>query len=190
MKIPIFYAHPATDGHCSYILKRVREELAKKNLAHELYDLYSVSYDPLLHEDEHYTAGRYEISPQNKAIQEAIKESKWIIFIYPIWWGSMPAVLKGFFDRVLTSHYAFRYKWNIPWGLLRGKRAIVIITSGSPLWYLWLTGNRPKRLIKSDILGFCGIRAKVFQVGNCRKFEEKKKMKLARIAERAVLEIH
>lgn len=186
MKTLIFYAHPDTQGHCSTILARTEKVLAQKGIEYEKFDLYKTGYDPVLHENEHFTAGNRDISPGNVSIQEKISASEKMIFIYPLWWATMPAVLKGFFDKVLTPRFAYRYEGMIPRKLLKEKRALVFITSGSPLWYLWLTGNRPKKLIKKDILGFCGIKAKIVQIGSCRKWKEEKIPKLNNITEAAL----
>jgi len=173
-KVLVVYAHPQVEGHCSTLLSEVRKILSEKKADYEILDLYGKNYDPALHENELFTSGNRDISGDNLAIQEQIKNSSRFIFVYPVWWSSMPASLKGFFDRVLTPRFAYRYEGMIPKKLLTGKKALVFMTSGSPKIYLWLTGNRPKKLIKRDILGFCGIKAKVVQIGGCRKWKEEK----------------
>jgi len=185
MKFLVIYAHPETSGHCSYLLEKVKNELEAKKLEYEILDLYKAKYDPALHEDEHYTAGFKKVAEENRIIQEKVKESDWLIFIYPLWWGTMPAILKGLFDRILTARFAYKYEGYLPKKLLKGKKSLVFITSGAPVWYFWVTGNRPKRIIKTDILGFCGIRAKVFQIGKCRRFEEEKKKEIAEVVKKA-----
>ena len=87
--------------------------------------------------------------------------------------GSMPAMMKGFIDRTLTNRFAYEFKGKRPVGLLDNK-SLVFITSGSPLFLLRLTGNRPKKMIKKDMLGFCGIDARVVQFGGCRKLTKQK----------------
>ena len=169
----IIYAHPKTTGHCSKVLEYVTERL--KGHDYELIDLYRLNYDPVLYENELYTAGNKEISVQNKNFQEKVKKADKLIFIYPVWWGSMPAILKGFFDRVFVPGFAFRYsKAGIPKGLLPGKSAAVFITSGGNRFLYWLIGNRPVKLIKKDILGFFAIKSKVFLIDNARKLSKEK----------------
>src|SRR3989344_176765 len=74
MKILIIYAHPSTNGHCSTILKEVQTNLDSRNIEYEIIDLYKIKYDPILHENEHYTAGNFHITKQNREIQEIIKK--------------------------------------------------------------------------------------------------------------------
>ena len=98
----------------------------------------------------------------------------------------MPAVLKGFFDRVFTPRFAFRYKGIRPIGLLKNK-ALVLMTAGSPLLLFKTTGNRPKILIKHDILGLSGVRAKVVQFTGCRALQDKKLAKVRKKANKETL---
>lgn len=178
MKSLIIYAHPATEGHCSAILKEVKSNLEAKKIKYDIIDLYRIKYDPILHESEHYTAGNRNISGQNRKFQRMISNSDLLIFIYPIWWGSMPAILKGFFDRVLTSGFAFRYEKGRPVSMLKGKKAIVFTTSGGPLWAYRLSFNMPKRVMNNFILRFCGINPKYCQIGSCTRFSKEKVPKI------------
>ncbi|MGM5483087.1 MAG: NAD(P)H-dependent oxidoreductase [Nanobdellota archaeon] len=175
MKHLIIYAHPDTGGHCEHILSEVKERLDD----FEVIDLYKENYDPVLHENEHYTRGNYEISERNKEFQEKIKESKYLIFIFPVWWYAPPAVLKGFLDRVFISRFAFRYVNGIPKGLLKDKKATVFFTTGAPTIYYKLFGNLPKKNM-AKTLGFSGIKSRVYQFGRCLKFNEKKKASITK----------
>jgi NAD(P)H dehydrogenase (quinone) len=173
MKALIVYAHPKTKGHNTVVLGEVEKSLKRKRVAYEVLDLYKMKYDPVMHEREHYTAGNYSVSAENRKIQKRIKQSDKLIFIYPIWWYSMPAILKGFFDRVLTSRFAFRYTSKVPVGLLPDKEALVFFTTGGPRIFYTFTGNTPRRMIKR-MLGFCGIKTKVCHIGGCMKLNAKK----------------
>ncbi len=172
----VIYAHPKTEGHCSFIREEV-ESLLKKNKAdYELIDLYAIKYDPILHEEEHYTAGRRMISIQNKKFQQTITDAEKLIFIYPIWWNSMPAILKGWLDRVLTSHFAFRFTpRGIPIKLLKEREAQLFITGGTQRLLAWIfLRDRASKIMAKDTLGFCGIKTRVCQFGSCTNLTGKK----------------
>ncbi|MCB2035234.1 MAG: NAD(P)H-dependent oxidoreductase, partial [Ottowia sp.] len=80
--------------------------------------------------------------------------------VTPLWWGSVPALLKGFFDRTLQRGWAYRYKPNgMPEGLLAGRSARVLLTTDSPGWYLRLVQGSPteRQLVRST-LRFCGLK--------------------------------
>ncbi|MFP4022745.1 MAG: NAD(P)H-dependent oxidoreductase, partial [Candidatus Paceibacterota bacterium] len=100
MKVIVVYAHPGTDGFSSTMLERVKADLEERGIEHEIWDLYKIGYDPVLKKEEVYTAGNRKVSDENLKFQEKIGEASKLIFIYPVWWGGMPAILKGFIDRV------------------------------------------------------------------------------------------
>ena len=180
MSILIIYAHPEKEGFCSYILENIKKILINKKIDFEILDLYKISYDPILKKDELYTSGNKKISKTNKIIQDKIKKSEKIIFIYPVWWGSMPGILKGFLDRIFTPGFGFSFSKSknfkfIPKKNLRGKKALVFMTAGSPRIVYFLTANPPKRMIKTFTLGLCGIETKVIQIFNAKNLNEKKK---------------
>ena len=185
--ILIIYAHPDTKGYCQTILDEVKSRLDYDKFIYEIIDLYKSNYDPVLHEEEHYTSGNRKITRLNRQLQERILKSDKLIFIYPLWWGSMPAILKGFFDRVLTPGFAYKFVDSIPIGLLKQKKAIVFITSGSPKFISSIYKfNRASKLIKRDILGFCGIKTKVCLFGNARKLTDKNTKKIKHIVNKAL----
>ncbi|CAD5994084.1 NAD(P)H-dependent oxidoreductase [Agreia sp. COWG] len=71
----------------------------------------------------------------------------------------MPALLKGFFDRLLLPKRAYRVKKNgLPEGLLSGRTGRVIVTTDSPWWYLRLVGDTTVRHVRQTTLRFCGLR--------------------------------
>ncbi|MBI2140405.1 NAD(P)H-dependent oxidoreductase [Candidatus Woesearchaeota archaeon] len=192
-KLIIIYAHPDVEGHAPEFLKEVKKHLEENSITHPLIDLYGIGYDPVLRDNELYTSGRREISSQNRKFQQMIAKADKLVFIYPVWWSTMPAILKGFIDRVFTAGFAFRFikHWwfplAIPHKLLKGKKAVVFTTSGSP-WYVlrFYLMNRPVSIIRHDILGFFGIKAKVFLLGGATSLTEKHKAKAKRIVERGM----
>jgi len=174
-KYLIIFAHPSHDSHCGYMLEQIGKKLSKKNESFEIIDLYTLEYNPVLQNEELYSSGRNEISEQNQEFQRKIKEAKKLIFIYPTWWQNMPAILKGFLDRVFTSGFAFKYQNGVPLPLLIGRKAAVFSPSGGPAFYTrWFTGSYSLVVLLRHTLNFCGIRAKGFSIGNARKLENNK----------------
>ncbi len=177
-KTLVIYAHPATQGHCPTIKEEVEKLLKEHKIEYNFFDLYAMKYDPILHESEHYTAGaeHRHISEQNKMFQQKISEADKLIFIYPIWWNSMPAILKGWLDKVLTSHFAFKFTpQGIPVKLLKGRKALLFITGGTQRFLAWVfLRDRAAKIVAKDTLGFCGIKTKACQFGNCRTLNDKK----------------
>lgn len=86
-----------------------------------------------------------------------------------MWWGGIPALFKGFLDRILLPGFAFKYKENSVWWdkLLKGKTARIITTLDQPSWYYWLIYGKPSvNQLKKSTLEFCGIKpVKVTYIG-------------------------
>ena len=172
----IIYAHPNKKGHCGYILQQVKKDLDARKIDYTVLDLYKMKYNPVLQPEEHYTSGNKKVTEDTSKIQKMLKSNDKFIFIYPTWWNGTPAILRGFFDRVLVNGFAFRYVNSMPRGLLQGKKASVITTTGGPVIIeKTLLGNRSLKVIVKDILGFCGISAKGYMVGSANHFTEKNK---------------
>ena len=101
------------------------------------------------------------LEPDLLAAQADITWAHHLVWVYPIWWGAMPALLKGFIDRVLLPGYAFKYrKGSSLWDkLLAGRSAELLVTMDSPPWYFrWVTRMPGHHQMKKAILEFCGIR--------------------------------
>jgi NAD(P)H dehydrogenase (quinone) len=148
------------------------EWLNNKCIKFQILDLYQMNFDPFLKPDEHYTSGDKNITSENKKIQELIGNERNFIFIYPTWWNNLPAILKGFIDRVFTPGFAFKYENSRPHPLLFGQ-AIVFTTTVAPWFYTNLFAkNRSLKVLTLDALRFCGIHTKGFVLGNAGKLNK------------------
>ena len=174
----IIYAHPNKTGHCGLMLEEVKLSLDKKKINYDILDLYEMKYDPVLTNEEHYTSEHYNISESNKKIQEQIKAENKFIFIYPTWWNSAPAILKGFIDRIFVKRFAFKYEGKIPKGLLNGKAVIFTSTGGPRLLTKLYYKDGIVKFLTRDVLSFCGIKAKGFVVDNASTFNDAQKLKV------------
>lgn len=180
----VVFAHPGNEGHNTYILEKVKEYLDLRREDYDVIDLYNDDFDPLLRSDEHYVHNEKRISQTVLEYQEKIRESDQLIFIHPVWWNSPPAVLKGFFDKVLTPGFAFKYVQVIgdigrPVGLLDGKKAITFQTINSPRWLHYIfQWARAKFIMKNDFLGFAGIKNKVYIIDKCLEFNDEQAEKI------------
>ena len=109
-----------------------------------------------------------ELEPDLVNLQNAIKWADHLVFIYPNWWCTMPAILKGLFDRIWLPGFAFNFDKKTKKCLqhLRGKTARVIVVAGthSPIKTWWLFGDYTNE-IQHGILGFAGIQTTVTTYG-------------------------
>ena len=100
---------------------------------------------------------RQELEPDLQDAWAAIQEASRIVIVTPVWWGSVPSLLQGFFDRLLLPRMAYDASGTVPKGLLKGRSSRIILTADSPGYYLRLTGNTPIRQLKTHVLGFIGL---------------------------------
>jgi len=187
MKTLVIYAHPDHESHSKFTLELIEEKLKSQKAEYEVLDLYQMNFDPILSKDDLYHAKEKGPAHDVEKLQKKIIESDKLIFIYPLWWNGMPAILKGFIDRVFSSGFAFKYTNSRPIGLLEGRTAKVFISSGSSklITNLFL-GNRFKKNVATDILGFCGIKTKVYQVDSARLLDDTQKEKIRKNVEKAL----
>lgn len=119
--------------------------------------LSDLSFDPILHEGYRRIQ---ELEPDLQQAQEDIRWARHLVFVYPVWWGSVPAILKGFLERVLLPGFAFRYHEKDPfwYKLLIGRTAHLIATSDAPpLWIRLAYRNCDAVMMRKTVLQFCGI---------------------------------
>lgn len=103
---------------------------------------------------------RTELEPCLQEALQDIKQADHLVFVYPNWWGTYPALLKGFIDRVFLPGHVFANRENsIFWDkLLKGKTARLIVTMDTPKWYYSLMFNKPgDNAMKKCVLHFCGV---------------------------------
>ena len=102
-----------------------------------------------------------ELEPDLLKAQELLKWSEHIVLVFPVWWGSVPALLKGFFDRALLPGFAFQYRKDSVWWdkLLKGRSGRIISTLDQPAWYYrWINGRPTYHHVKKMTLEFTGIK--------------------------------
>ena len=103
---------------------------------------------------------RMELEPDLIDAIDKIKKADHIVWIFPMWWYSYPALMKGFIDRIFLPGITFQPIEGkpLPQKLLKGKSARLIITADTPKWYDFLIMKRPViNQFKKGTLQFCGI---------------------------------
>lgn len=104
---------------------------------------------------------RTELEPDLLDAQSKIKWAEHLVWVFPVWWGSVPAVLKGFLDRTFLPGFAFEKREGSVWWdkLLKGRSARIICTLDQPAWYYRLLNGRPTYYaMKKMTLNFVGIK--------------------------------
>jgi NAD(P)H dehydrogenase (quinone) len=156
MNVLIVFAHPNPKSFNKATVNYVHAEFESRGDVVRVKDLYAEKFNPVL--DEAQLAMQSEGKVPKDVIEEQaiIDWADTIVIIYPLWWSGRPAILKGWFDRVLTNGFAFGFENGELRGFLSDKRALIIITAGGKREEI---GASDEELVKNtaDSLTFCGI---------------------------------
>ena len=148
MRFLVVYAHPAEDSFQCALHRLVVKTLIESGHDVDDCDLYAEQFQPVLRSAEHRA---YNNPDANRAFaQEEITRllrSEGLVLIFPTWWYGMPAILKGYFDRVWLPGTAFKLVNGRTRPLLQNiVRFAVVTTYGSPWWLNKLMGDPNKRV--------------------------------------------
>lgn len=162
-----------------------RYEAAARTAGHDVHrmNIADMEFDPILH------MGYKTIQECEGCLKEFQDNIRWcdhFVLIYPTWWSSMPAKLKGLFDRAWLPHFAFNFAHHgLTWKkLLKGKTARVITSANTPPWLLWFMYGSPTVVPELALLRFSGIRARSTVLGPSERASERRKAHWFRVVER------
>lgn len=156
MNILVILGHPRTDSLCAALAAAYCDGARATGVNLRSIVLADLNFDPHVR-----CANMAEqlFEPDLVAAKEALQWANHIVFVYPTWWGSMPALLKAFLDRVLMPGFAFQWRADGSWEkLLIGKSAHLITTMDTPRFvYRWIYGQPGNNMMRRATLEFCGI---------------------------------
>lgn len=156
-RILVILGHPAPQSFCRALADSYAAGARAAGNEVQLIALGDLLFDPVLH---HGYGAIQPLEPDLVAAQGALAWAKHIVFVYPLWWGAMPALLKGFIDRVFLPGFAFKYREGSPRcdRLLSGRSAHLLVTMDTPPWYFrWIYRMPGHNQMKRTILEFSGI---------------------------------
>lgn len=158
-RIVMIQGHP--DGQTRHFCHALADEYAKgcDDGGHEVRRIEVAQLEfPLLRTKEEFEQGLP--SDSIRLAQDAIRWADHLVIVYPLWLGSMPALLKAFFEQVFRPGVAFEYQASgqMAKKLFTGKSARIVVTMGMPaLVYRWFFFAHSLKSLQRNILGFCGI---------------------------------
>jgi len=175
--ILVLCGHPDKDSFSGTVADHYQAGAQDAGHIVERVNIGELNFDPILHK------GYKEIQhlePDLLALQDKFRTAEHIVIVYPNWWCTMPAILKGLFDRFWLPGFAFNFNKQTKKieQHLKGKTARVIILSGShsPFKTWWQFGDYTNE-IQYGILEFAGIRTGVSSYGPCERVDEKVRSK-------------
>jgi NAD(P)H dehydrogenase (quinone) len=170
-KILLVMGHPNPKSYCARLADAFESGVSETGAVCKRLNIIDLDFDPILRTSQ---ATAQPLEPDLENAQKLIAWADHLVFVYPTWWGTTPALLKGFLDRVLIQGFAFAFKpEGLFWDkLLRGKTAEIITTMNTPPWVSqWLYRDIGIRVMTQTVFDFCGIRSKrVTRIGMIRKF--------------------
>ena len=174
-KVLIIQGHPNEDSHSEMIRENYKIGAEEAGAEVKEIVLRELEFDPVLRK------GYTRSAKMEKDIlhsRELIKWADHLVFIYPNWWGTYPALFKGFIDKILWPGFAFDFKKGyMKWEkLLKGRSARIFVTMANPLWHYQLVTKSPgHKAMRMSTLYYCGIRPVRFtSFGMTNKVSEKK----------------
>ena len=101
------------------------------------------------------------VPPDIEALQARLKAADHLVLVFPTWWFSLPAMLKGWFDRVWSPGFAYEHGTPIRPKLTQLKSVTVVTTLGSPWWIDRLVMHQPvRKVLKTALIGACAPQAR------------------------------
>lgn len=179
MKCLVVVAHPLENSLCKHLADNAISALRAKGYQVIVKDLYAEGFSPVLSKEERqsYYQPAFDRSRLESDIAQ-LTTAESLILIFPTWWFSFPAILKGWFDRVWAPGHAYDHATDfgpIKPRLANLKEVSVITTLGSPWWVDTFVLRKPvKRLIKLALLGTCAPKCafKMFTLYNSEQLNE------------------
>lgn len=177
-KILIINGHPNAESFNFGIAESYKDGAIASGAQVETITIANLNFNPNL---KFGYQKRTDLEPDLLESWEKIKRADHLVWIHPVWWGGLPAITKGFIDRLFLPGMAFQYRENSVWWdkLLKGKTAHIITTLDQPSWYYRLFFGRPSvNQLKKSTLEFCGVKpVKVSYIGIIKGSNEEQRKK-------------
>ncbi|HZY18265.1 MAG TPA: NAD(P)H-dependent oxidoreductase [Ramlibacter sp.] len=163
MHVLVVYCHPVETSYAAALHKTVVENLLAAGHTVDDCDLYAERFDPVMSRAERL--GYHDV-PRNREplarYVERLQRAEAIVFCFPTWCFGLPAMLKGFFDRLLMPGVAFDISdpADVRPMLTHIRRISAVVTYGRPRWMAWFMGDPPRKMVTRYMRRLTGNRAR------------------------------
>lgn len=159
MNVLLIYSHPYSKSFNHALKDSVKTALNSCGCDVRVRDLYAEGFNPVLSVKDLAGMRQGKSSSDIQKEQEQVAWANVLVVIHPIWWTGLPAMMKGYIDRVFSFGFAYTYENGTPKGLLTGKKVFIINTTGAPYDYYAQAGmhNALKKTSDEGIYAFCGM---------------------------------
>lgn len=159
MNVLVVYCHPCEDSFNAAVLEVTLEALRERSHTYRVADLYRDGFDPVMHASEWQKY--HDLERNIEPVREQAEHIRWaeaVIFIYPTWWYGLPAMLKGWLERVLVPGFAFDIptaeRGSVP-KLKHIRQVIVLTTCGATPVVSWIMGQPGRRTLLRGFRSIC-----------------------------------
>jgi len=155
VKVLVLFAHPVENSLAASLHKAVVEGLTEAGHAVDDCDLYAEGFQPVLSREERL--GYHDVSCNRAPVDsyvERLMSADAFVMVHPVWNFGLPAILKGFFDRVFLPGVSFRLEGGgvVP-NLTNIRKAMVVKTYGATRWRAFVVGDPPHKIAKRFLWG-------------------------------------
>lgn len=168
-KILVINGHPDKESYNFALSQAYQKGATMSNADVQIINIRELDFNPNL---QFGYRKRTKLEPDLLQAQKLLKWADHLVWIYPVWWGSLPAIMKGFIDRVFLPGFAFQKREGSVWWdkFLSGKTARIICTMDQPPWYYRLVYGSPSHnAMKKLTMQFVGVKkVKITAIGPIR----------------------
>jgi len=168
-KIVIIVGHPDKESYNFSLAAAYKAGAEQSGAEVREINIRDLDFNPNL---EYGYRKRTDLEPDLLQSQETLKWADHIVWVYPVWWGSVPAIMKGFLDRVLLPGFAFKKRDDSLWWdkFFTGKTSRIISTMDQPNWYYkWIYKAPSHNAMKKLTMNFIGVKSvKITSIGPVR----------------------
>lgn len=172
MRALVVYCHPIEGSFCSALRDAAVSGLRKAGHSVDIIDLAADSFNPVMYEDEwmSYTTMNPVFPPDVVKYVELVKNAEVMVFVYPTWWSSVPAQLKGWAERVFIPNVAFTLnsKNQVRPALVNLRRIVTVTTFGSPWAYVKAMNDNGSRMFSRSLRLSCIHRVRFLRLAHYR----------------------
>jgi NAD(P)H dehydrogenase (quinone) len=164
MRVLVIFAHPVETSFHAAMHARVVAALRKAGHEVDDCDLYAEGFNPVLSREERLNYHDTSINQLPvKAYVERLQRADALVFCFPVWCFGLPAMLKGWFDRVLMPGVSFDISdpEHVKPALTHLKRIAAVTSYGRPRWMAFVMGDPPRKVIKRYLGALTGGKARI-----------------------------
>jgi len=189
MNVLIVDGHPDEKSFCQSVTAAYAKGALEAGHQVDVLSLRDLNFNPSLMSGYRVIQ---DLEPDLLQAHTRLKNCDHLVFVFPIWWGGPPALLKGFLDRTFLPGFAFKYRPNSVWWdkFFKGKTGRLIVTSDAPAWYMrFYRGDSAVRMIRESVFDFIGIKPVwVTRLGNIKRLDPEKRQKMLQKVEKIALQ--